>query len=168
MTCYTAEEISALWFDRFCLLLLLFSTASAWQWVRVFSMWRNLFWWPAYVSRLRHVLHVRHCITLISVSKYFTLVFVNDCFFTVQSWCIFSFSLEIRIHIVLFQVCVWWSTYRQCAAVCWVQTSVAPSDTQNKQLKKCRLKLQTPGWKCEDMGNVKNTAHMGKHVLTWG
>ena len=71
MTCYTAEEIPAQWFNRFGHLLLLSSIASAWQWVRVFSMWGNLFWWPAYVSRLRHVLHVRHCITLKSVLKIF-------------------------------------------------------------------------------------------------
>ena len=49
-------------------------------------------------------------------------------------------------------MCAWWSTYRRCAAVCCVQSLVAPSLRQRKQLNKCMLELQTPGlrkhWQC--------------------
>ena len=46
--------------------------------------------------------------------------------------------------------CFWWSTYWQCAAVCWVQGQVAPSSPLNRQMGKCTLEMQAPGWKCWD------------------
>ena len=96
MTCFTAAEIPSPWSDSFRLLLLLSSTALTWQWVRVFSMWRNLFWWPAYVSRLRHVLHVRHCNRLKVATSFLSI----SIFFLIVSWLFihipFSFPFKYR------------------------------------------------------------------------
>ena len=147
MPYYTTEEVSAPWSDSFGLMLLFSSTAQAWQWVRVFSMWRNLFWWPAYVSRLRHVLHVRHCnrLKLASSILHISVLLLNMSWLFIHDLC-FPFK-PIPTHGLHFQrTRAWWSTYCRCAAVCWLQSPVAPSDRQNKQLNKCMLELQTPAW----------------------